>query len=101
MSEKEKIIFRGVRMTADWPEKIREAQTITTCELDGVVMDRVRYGDEEDDWGANVRPCHDCFVIKGEFHVPGCDVERCIACGGQMIGCDCCGDEEIEPSKLN
>jgi hypothetical protein len=84
-----KIEFRGVSMTPDWPERIRQAQEITTCIANGQVVARVRYGEEEDDWGANRRPCHDCAVVKGEFHVEGCDVERCPACGGQRFNCDC------------
>ena len=41
------------------------------------------------DWGADLRPCHDCGVIKGQFHVEGCDVERCIAC-------DCSDEEQVD-----
>jgi hypothetical protein len=29
-------------------------------------------------------------VLEGEFHKPGCDMERCPFCLGQLISCDCC-----------
>lgn len=54
---------------------------------------RIRYGSEKDDWGAEKVPCHDCRVIKGEFHVPSCDVEECPVCGDQLSSCDCPFDE--------
>lgn len=76
-------------MLNDWPERMQDAQRITTCWRDGRQMARVRYGEEIDDWGANEHPCGDCGVCKGAFHVPGCDVEQCPACGAQIIGCDC------------
>jgi hypothetical protein len=91
-STEPKIVFRGVSVIEGWPERIREAQTITTCIIAGREVPRVRYGEESDDWGADSRPCHDCAVIKGEFHVEGCDVERCAGCGGQRFGCDCEAD---------
>ena len=83
------VIYRGASVIEGWPEKIQDAQNITTCNPNGVEMSRVRYGSEEEDWGADGGPCHDCAVIKGEFHVPGCDVERCPTCGGQIFGCEC------------
>ena len=46
--------------------------------------ERVRYGDEVDDWGAVARePCHDCAVLPGQFHHLNCDLGRCRDCGGQ------------------
>jgi hypothetical protein len=34
--------------------------------------------------------CHDCGVSEGQLHKPGCDMEQCPFCGGQLISCDCC-----------
>lgn len=94
----DRVIFNGVRVIAGWPERVEEAQREPTLSIGGVDHPRVRYGDEAVDWGADRQPCHDCAVIKGQLHVPGCDVERCPVCGGQAIGCDCDhdGDDEDE-----
>ena len=34
-------------------------------------------------------PCPDCAVELGAVHHLRCDQERCPACGGQLVGCDC------------
>ena len=35
--------------------------------------------------------CHDCGIVnkKGNLHHFGCDIEKCPACDGQLISCDC------------
>jgi hypothetical protein len=59
--------------------------------IDGKPYNRKKYG--EDGWG-NGGKCHDCGAKEGEYHVIGCDVERCPKCGMQLISCDCLGDAD-------
>jgi hypothetical protein len=88
-----RVVYNGVEMIEGWPERIIDAQQITEYSIAGVAYPRVRYGDESTDWDAARIPCHDCRVLKGQFHVPSCDVEQCPACGEQAIGCDCSRDD--------
>lgn len=37
--------------------------------------------------------CHDCRVLLGQLHHPGCDGEECPRCHGQSISCSCEGEE--------
>lgn len=81
--------YRGSRMIVGWPERIAAAQAVPVYVIEGAEHPRVRYGDETEDWGANTHPCHDCRVVKGEYHVPGCDAEQCPVCGDVIFSCDC------------
>jgi hypothetical protein len=76
-------------MVEGWPERIQQAQASIQVSIDGTTFDRIRYGKETDDWGANDHPCQDGRVFKDEFHVPGCDGEECPRCHEQLITCDC------------
>lgn len=40
--------------------------------------------------------CHDCHAKHGYYHHPGCDVERCPRCGGQLISCGCLDEESYD-----
>ena len=66
-----------------------QAQLVTEYVINGRPYSRIPYGDEPDDWGADEGPCHDCGITNGQYHTPGCDVERCPKCGNQAITCDC------------
>jgi hypothetical protein len=87
--EKKYVIYNGVKVVDWWPQKIETAQQTTTCILNGKGFERLRYGSESEDWGADRHPCGDCAVLKMQFHVEGCDIEECPSCGDQMISCDC------------
>ncbi|GAC1433796.1 MAG: hypothetical protein NVSMB65_07770 [Chloroflexota bacterium] len=37
--------------------------------------------------------CHDCGCWPGRQHHPGCDMEECPLCHGQLISCECLDDD--------
>lgn len=94
----ERVEWRGQQVASFWPDKMRSVQKIThyLCRVP-----RIRYGDESSDWQAGKYACHDCAAVKGEYHLPGCDVEECPLCHGQALGCECIEGEtwpDEEPS---
>ena len=95
-----------------WKKNIELSQQVTVYECDDdEFFPRIPYG-AEDEYPhplaprpaslpsyaeiAEQHPCHDCAVVKGQLHVPGCDVEKCPKCHWQAISCGCGSDEEEE-----
>jgi len=64
--------------------------------IDGESHLPIRYGSEPGSRRTK-RRCGDCNVLPGEVHHHGCDIERCPACEGQAIWCDClwAGEEHL------
>lgn len=65
---------------------------------DGIARTRIPYGYEFKPPYHYPRPCHDCGAHFGHFHHPGCDMDDCARCGGQLLSCGCLEDAEpVEP----
>lgn len=45
--------------------------------------------------------CHDCGVVHEGHHHPGCDMEICPRCGGQLISCGCLNEPDPEPEAID
>lgn len=85
--------YNGTQVASYWPKQIERAQHQSVYVVTSA-MQRIRYGDEKRLWrgarrGKPKGPCHDCAVLPGQFHVPGCDMEECPACGNQALSCGC------------
>jgi len=76
----------------------------SVCESEMTTADHCTGGIELDPEIASVfanqlRRCHDCHVVPGACHHPGCDMERCGNCGGQAISCGC-GEDNPEAERV-
>lgn len=88
ISETKEILRNGVSMTPDWAANLDAAQKIKTVAVHGKRLRRVPW-DNKSSKHLPTNPCGDCAALPGELHVPGCDVEQCPACDGQLISCGC------------
>ncbi len=76
-------------MDATWARKLWDAQRKETLLIAGETYKRIPYGREGRRWHYDVPVCHDCGARMGQFHGPGCDMEKCPACRGQLLSCWC------------
>lgn len=77
----------------DWcHQEMLEADDCTANRVieypDGVTLPAIPYLPDDK------RNCHDCNVTPGSYHHPGCDMEQCPRCQGQLISCGCLDEDE-------
>lgn len=90
-AQRKMVHFRGVSVGEGYPEEFKKAQNQPTFVIKGKVVKRVKYGEEKNgyDYSPDTNPCHDCAVLKGEYHLFGCEAEECPLCRRQVLSCGC------------
>ncbi len=86
---REMVQYQGSEVIRWFPSEIVDAQFALRLRVDDQLFERIRRGTQNDLLGAKDIACHDCSALKGQLHAWGCDSERCPACLGQLLTCDC------------
>ena len=89
MDDRAFIQYRGMRVNRDWVEQIERAQEHSTYLIGSQVYERIAFGEERGLTEKPQNPCPGCAVSAGEYHVSGCEHERCPACHDLAVDCDC------------
>ena len=89
MDDRAFVQYRGMRVNRDWVEEIKRAQEHATYMINGDVYERITFGEEPGLKEPPKTPCPGCAVKAGEYHVSGCEYERCPACGDPALECAC------------
>jgi len=63
----DRVLFNGTEMAADWPARIEAAQELHRYSIGEMSYERIPYGRETG--GPFPEPCHDCGVLRGQYHV--------------------------------
>jgi hypothetical protein len=79
--------------------KLANSCTVNAFHKQGRRFHMVPFGDEPDGRTRGDQ-CGDCGVRRGGWHHPGCDLQQCPSCGGQLLSCGCRFDED-EPESLS
>lgn len=70
--------------------------TVEALFADGRRFEFARHGTERGMKAFRGLPCGDCGVSWGGLHHPGCDLQRCPVCHGQLISCGCLDDDDVD-----
>lgn len=70
-------------------EYFSRGRKLLSITVNGIPLDRVRFGEDGDDWAKTFDFCPECGAQPGMVHVPPCDIESCPNCKGQLLSCSC------------
>jgi len=87
------VYFNGIFMAKELKEEIEQEQLHPSLLINGNIFTRIAFGSIEEgyegSWDYSKGYCHDCNVTKGQYHLLGCDMEKCPNCKNQLITCGC------------